>query len=128
MQRAIIEGTAIPILPTLDLEATLAFFERLGFEVCLRQIDPDVYAIVRREGVEIHFSGSADRHIAENSACYIRVDDAQGLYEEYLGLRIERLGPIEDKPWGMREFHLIDPSGNLIRIGQPMKPRAVSGI
>jgi hypothetical protein len=25
--------------------------------------------------------------------------------------------PAEDKPWGMREAALIDPDGNLIRIG-----------
>jgi len=25
---------------------------------------------------------------------------------------------LEDKPWGLREFAVIDPDGNLIRIGQ----------
>jgi hypothetical protein len=25
---------------------------------------------------------------------------------------------IEDKPWGLREFAVIDPDGNLLRIGQ----------
>jgi hypothetical protein len=28
-----------------------------------------------------------------------------------------RLHPIRDTPWGMREFSVVDPSGNLIRIG-----------
>jgi hypothetical protein len=25
---------------------------------------------------------------------------------------------LEDKPWGLREFAVVDPDGNLIRIGQ----------
>jgi hypothetical protein len=32
-------------------------------------------------------------------------------------LRLDRL---EEKPWGMREFAMVDPDGNLIRIGQVM--------
>jgi uncharacterized glyoxalase superfamily protein PhnB len=27
--------------------------------------------------------------------------------------------PIKDTPWGMREFAVVDPSGNLLRIGTP---------
>jgi hypothetical protein len=27
---------------------------------------------------------------------------------------------LEDKPWGLREFALVDPDGNLVRIGQVM--------
>jgi hypothetical protein len=25
---------------------------------------------------------------------------------------------LEDKPWGLREFAIVDPDGNLLRIGQ----------
>lgn len=31
---------------------------------------------------------------------------------------IPRLDPVGDKPWGMREFAIVDESGNLLRIGQ----------
>jgi len=30
----------------------------------------------------------------------------------------------DDKPWGMREFALSDPNGNLVRVGQPAKETA----
>lgn len=123
MAPAKVTGRAIPILPSLDLDQTLAFYERLGFAVRFRQTEPDVYAIVRRGEIEIHFWGCAERYIAEHSACYIRVSDADALHEEYRRHGIERLPPVEDKPWGMREFHLIDPSGNLIRIGHPLGAR-----
>jgi hypothetical protein len=32
---------------------------------------------------------------------------------------IPRLIRVEDKPWGMRELAVIDPDGNLIRVGAP---------
>jgi hypothetical protein len=28
------------------------------------------------------------------------------------------LEAVEDKPWGMREFAIVDPNGTLIRVGQ----------
>lgn len=118
-----IRGKAIPTLPTLDLDETLGFYARLGFGVAFRQTEPDVYAIVRRDEIEIHFWGCSDRHVAENSGCYVRVEDAQALFDEFRGKGIERLGAIDDRPWGMREFHVIDPSGNLLRIGHALRIR-----
>jgi hypothetical protein len=55
-------------------------------------------------------------------SCYIRVLDADTLYQEFQsrGLPAEgtpSLGAIEDRQWGMREFHLLDPDSNLLRFG-----------
>ena len=57
--------------------------------------------------------------------CYWRVRDADQLYEEFARLDlpekgIPRLTPPADQPWGMREFALVDPSGNLVRIGHDL--------
>jgi len=35
---------------------------------------------------------------------------------------IPRVSEPEDRPWGMREFALNDPNGNLVRIGQQIRP------
>jgi hypothetical protein len=53
------------------------------------------------------------------------VKDADRLHGELTALRlpregIPRLTSIEDKPWGMREFVLVDPSGNLVRVGHDL--------
>jgi hypothetical protein len=29
-----------------------------------------------------------------------------------------RLSPVENSPWGMREFVITDPDGNLVRVGE----------
>lgn len=115
--------TAIPILPCRDLDETVAFYGSLGFVLEFEQTEPDVYAILRLEEAEIHFFGYPGLDPAESYAgCYLRVSDADALYGAWSlrGLPSQgfpRLGPIADRPWGLREFHLLDPNGSLIRIG-----------
>lgn len=114
-----LNGLAIPILPSRDLDETLHFYAWLGFACVFRQDQPDGYAIVRRDEVELHFFWHPTIDPAQNDAgCYLRLDDVQSLYEEYWSTGIPGLHALEDKPWGMREFALIDPSGCLLRIGQ----------
>ena len=35
---------------------------------------------------------------------------------------LPRMDTIEDRPWGMREFVIVDEDGNLLRIGQALSP------
>jgi hypothetical protein len=39
---------------------------------------------------------------------------------EDAGEVVTRLHEIEDKPWGMREFAVIDPAGTLVGVGSPV--------
>ena len=34
---------------------------------------------------------------------------------------VSRVGAIEDKPWRMREFALLDPVNNLLRVGHSLR-------
>jgi catechol 2,3-dioxygenase-like lactoylglutathione lyase family enzyme len=113
-----------PIWPAADIEATKAFWERLGFSSRVHQLD---YLIVWREPVaEIHFY--RDRQGGPtwpDHGAYLRVADADAWRRAFAaaGLPDEgvpRLTGIEDKPWGMREFALVDPNGHLLRVGTPL--------
>lgn len=114
---------AIPILPSRSLSDTLRFYRRLGFEGKILG-EGDSYAILRRESVEIHFFAYKELVPAESHAgCYIRVADAEGISRAFASAMLPRLGiprqdALEDKPWGLREFAIVDPDGNLLRIGQ----------
>lgn len=114
---------AIPILPCRSVSATTAFYRRLGFEGGAHEFSQD-YAIFRQGTIELHFFAHPRLIPAESWAgCYIRVANVQDLYEASLacGLPdsgIPRLQHLEDKPWGLREFAVVDPDGNLLRIGQ----------
>lgn len=118
---------AIPTLPCRSVTATVAFYRRLGFEGGAHAFNHD-YAILRRGAVELHFFTSEGVLPAESSAgCYIRVLDIESIYRSFAssGLPhagIPRMDSLEDKPWGLREFAVVDPDGNLLRIGQVIDP------
>ncbi len=114
---------AIPILPSRSIAATVAFYHRLGFEGGAHEFDSD-YAIFHRGEVELHFFKHPTLSPeACYAGCYIRVSDVQSFYQAFASSQLPRTGiprmdPVEDKPWGLREFALIDLDGNLLRIGQ----------
>lgn len=121
MIKSVIDGVAIPSLPMCEMRETQAFYEQLGFHTAGWRMDPEQYLILRRDELELHFFAVPGLDPLENLArCYLRVDDVDGLNEEFRERGLESLGCPEDKPWGMREFELVDPSGNSLRIGQPV--------
>ena len=113
----------IPILPSNSIDATVAFYERLGFEGGAHQHDSR-YAILRRGGIELHFFEHKTLIPAESYAgSYVRVTDVESIYRSFSssGLPVSgipRIDKLENKPWGLREFAVVDPNGNLLRIGQ----------
>lgn len=116
---------AIPILPSRSVKETLAFFRRLGFDGKIWG-DPYGYAILTRGPVELHFFTHKELRPAEsNAGCYIRVSDVETIYRAFASAELPQKGiprqdALTDKPWGMREFAIVDPDGNLLRIGQKL--------
>jgi catechol 2,3-dioxygenase-like lactoylglutathione lyase family enzyme len=107
---------AIPILISRDIQQSEAFYIRLGFQV-LRHPEYG-YLVMRRNKLELHMTLLDDKHVAENTACYIRVEDVAAWHADLAKRGGGQLSAIEEKPWGMREFALRDPDGNLIRFGE----------
>jgi catechol 2,3-dioxygenase-like lactoylglutathione lyase family enzyme len=119
---------AVPILPSRDLHATLAFYERLGFENAGAPPDRWDYMIIRRNGAELHFylDPTVDP-LTTAFSCYVFTDDADALYAEWSELGIptdpatgSRLAPPADMDYGMRQFAVIDPSGNQVSFGSAL--------
>ena len=109
---------AVPILPSRDLHESLTFYERLGFEN--RGAPPEAwgYLILGRGEIELHLLGepNAFPELSGPSSCYLMVADADALYAEWSGRGVEAEAPVTSD-YGMREFMLCDPSGNLLRVG-----------
>ncbi len=104
---------ATPVLPALDLEAAIAFYQqRLGFKLDFRQDD---YAGLSRSHIQIHLWRCGDRHIAENTSCRISVTGIDALYQELQAtMVIHPHSSLTTQPWGSREFTALDLSGNAI--------------
>ncbi|MGH2444597.1 MAG: bleomycin resistance protein [Candidatus Limnocylindria bacterium] len=123
----------IPLLPCRLIDDQLAFYEALGFEVTYRQKAPNVYASVARGRIELHFFVMKGYDPAASySTCYVFVANIDDLYEQFrIGLKelfgriptrgIPRIGPLKDMSYGVRQFLMTDPGGNIIRIGQPIE-------
>jgi len=108
---------AVPVLASLDIEATQRFYaERLGFATVARYPD---YGIVARDDVQIHFWLTDDAAIPKATSCRVDVDGIDALYEELRAAGVVHPnGPLTDQPWGLREFAVLDGDGNLITFGQ----------
>ncbi len=115
------QARAIPVLASLDLQQSKTFYtDKLGFTADLF----GDYMIARRDDMEIHFWLASDRIHPEHTSCYIRGGQVPALYEEFSTKGIgenpidgERLSDFAVRPWGMKEFYVWDPHGNLLKFG-----------
>lgn len=114
--------TAInPKLPMRDLNQTKDYYlNALKFEELGNNGD---YLIVGKDNIEIHFFQFKELDPKENyGQVYIRTNDVDELYKKLLEnkISIHPNGHIENKPWGQREFSLLDPDNNLLTFGQSL--------
>jgi hypothetical protein len=101
---------SVPVLPSRDLARTVAFFRDAA--AFAGEVVADDYAIVERDGVQIHFWGPAVEldPMSNDGSCRLRVDDVDAFYT---ALRPHVYAEIGDRPWG-RDFAILDPDRNLI--------------
>lgn len=112
-----------PVLPTVSVPAALARYERLGFEVSGYR-GGDFYGYARRDEVSLHLS-RVD-HVNPRTtlvSVYLYVADADALHAEWSASEVEgRFVEPVDTDYGLREGAYVDPDGNLLRYGSPLRP------
>jgi catechol 2,3-dioxygenase-like lactoylglutathione lyase family enzyme len=118
------------ILPCNDLNASEAFYNRLGFTRPEegRPADPaeDEYRILSDgKGAYLHLTRAVQGWLIPGRnpfGLYLSAENVDELAARFPGKVLEKNGP-EDKPWGMYEFALSDPDGTLVRVGWPTRLR-----
>jgi len=111
-------SSAVPILPSLDLDRSLAFYAYLGFELLSRTAD---YLRVALDGAELHLYLDPDLEpVANGAGCYLRFADPGALRAAWSADRVDCLD-LPDLPgaeaYGPTDFAVIDPGGNTLRVG-----------
>lgn len=106
--------SAIPVLPSLNIERSLEFYSsKLGCSEV--QNYSNEYGVVARDGIAIHFWSCNDPEIPKSASCRVKVQGVDELYDE---LRVHGIvhekGALADKPWGVKEFAVVDCDGNLL--------------
>ena len=129
---AAIEVAAItPILNVSDIDASFAWFEKLGWTRLWRYEEDGGFAAVGSGAVEVFLCEGAQgsrgtrkpQHPGDDSTdgvwmtwwveSHAAVDAAHALAVQQ-DLEISR--PPTDEPWGVREFHLRHPDGHTFRV------------
>jgi len=110
-----------PKLPMRDKAVTREFYlTKLDFEE-FGSADFEGYLMVQKDKVQIHFFEFRELDPNENyGQVYIRTDDIDRLYKSLLEKKvsIHPNGHLQIKPWGQKEFSLLDPDNNLLTFGQ----------
>ena len=108
----------IPKLPFTNKKKTKDYYSDLGFDFVA---DYDHYLIATYNNSELHFFEFKELNPKENyGQVYIRTDNIEKLYKSLLdnGTSIHPNGILQTKPWGQKEFSLLDPDNNLLTFGQ----------
>ena len=110
-----------PKLPMRDKKVTKDFYEnQLGFKV-FGGANYEGYLMMEYDRIQIHFFEFKALDPRENyGQVYIRTDRIETYYQFLLDrqTRIHPNGKLAIKPWGQKEFAILDPDSNLLTFGQ----------
>lgn len=113
-----------PVFRVLNVERAVQHYQRLGFST---EYYDSGYAFAEYGNLTIHLAKDGgegwpgyhpDRHMT--SVLYIHVEDADQLAADWRAAGAAVNGPA-DEDYGKREGQHVDPDGNLIRFGSPVK-------
>lgn len=113
-----------PKLPMRNKMVTKDYYiNQLGFQM-FGENDFDGYLMIYKENIQIHFFEFKELDPKTNyGQVYIRTNAIDTLYQSFLdnNVSIHPNGHLEIKPWGQKEFALLDPDNNLLTFGQSME-------
>jgi catechol 2,3-dioxygenase-like lactoylglutathione lyase family enzyme len=105
-----------PILNVSDLDASFAWFGKLGWAKLWEWGDPPDFGAVGNGGCEIFLS--ADGQGARGFWLTVWVGDVDAVLETCLAEGILVIRPPKNEPWGVRELHVRHPDGHVLRISR----------
>lgn len=112
------------VIAVQNLQSSAAFYrDSLGFEV--HEIGDPGWRMLIRDECRIMAGDCPDstpaRELGDHSYfAYLTVDDIDDYYEMLQKNQVEIIKPINDEPWGLREFGIRTIDGHRIMIGQPI--------
>jgi catechol 2,3-dioxygenase-like lactoylglutathione lyase family enzyme len=117
------------ILPCINLDASTAFFARLGFHRSEQDIarvtpgEPDTYRILTNErGDDVHLTDCPEGWLVPGKnpfGLYLYVEDVDAVAREMADVAIGK--GAGHREWGMYEVALNGPDDVLVRVGWPSR-------
>lgn len=122
-----------PMLGVGDVEKAVDYYvDELGFERPTHVFGSEtekVYAIVRRDEVEIHLqirrSPMALKRGLHDGDAYIFVPDAKELRDEFAGRAVKFLRDLEAEPYGLLDFTIETPFRHRLTFGSELDAKDI---
>jgi uncharacterized glyoxalase superfamily protein PhnB len=107
-------------VPARDFDLSKQFYQDLGFTLAWSEAD---LAYFHHGGSAFLLQNFYNHSHADNFMMHLLVKDVDAWWRHIESRRLAaKYGvtaqPPEDRPWGLRDFVLVDPTGVLWRIGQ----------
>ena len=104
-------GQAVPELPVVDVQRSQQHYkDALGFEIGWLYPDKEIGAVSRGK-VAVFFRKRKPPF--EPAVHWIFAEDIEALYNELKSSGAKIVDPLQEKPWGMRQFTVEDLDGNI---------------
>lgn len=110
-----------PILPVDDMMRAVAFYrDVLGFQCA---VESSHYTLMRRGHASLHLTKAASEDVLKSVrghlSMYLEVEGIDGLWAHVAQFRNKyRTRELFQRDYDMREFHIEDPDGCLILVGE----------
>lgn len=103
-----------------DLDQTVSFYERLGFELTGRSDGPPRYAALRlgqaRVGAaEVDAVDPKLRAVPIGTEIVLEVDNVREVRDCVVNAGVDLSADLQGRPWGLEDFRLSDPDGYYYR-------------
>jgi uncharacterized glyoxalase superfamily protein PhnB len=115
-------GVAPQLLVTDVLKTAEYYRDVLGFGIIGYALDPPVYGMVERDGIQIHFAKSDEFVINEKlnpaiTDLILWVPEIDAFFDEIKANGADIIQEITLRPYGSREFKVSDCNGYKLLIG-----------
>jgi catechol 2,3-dioxygenase-like lactoylglutathione lyase family enzyme len=108
-----------PRLPVRDVQEALTFYmDALGFQLGWKWGAPLTHANVCRDAISLDLIAVPPERCGTAMA-YVTINGVDSYFSELQGRNV-RSSDLGDRPYGMRDFEVIDPNGNRLAFGEPV--------
>lgn len=107
-----------PVFAVSDLQAALEFYQsKLGFSVAWTWGTPPTRAGITLGDIEIQLDCTGAGAPPGPSVVYCHMTGVDSYYAACKDRGVSFALELDERPWGMRDFRVIDPDGNRIGFG-----------
>lgn len=115
-------GRIAAMLPVADMARAQDFYVgALGFSKTFENGSPAGFAILKKDGAELHLTLQPGHTPAPFNVAHMLVESIDAFHAAIRARGLRIVKDLRDKDYGLRAFVFEDPNGNRIDVGEPLR-------